>query len=379
MSEAILLVGGKGTRLRPLTTHTPKPMVRAAGVPFLAHQISRAAAAGVTRIVLATSYLAEVFEEHFGDGRREFGLELIYVTEAEPLGTGGAIRNAARRLGCAADEPVLVFNGDILSGVDIAGLVRRHHAAGADVTLHLTRVEDPRAFGLVPTDADGRVLAFLEKPETPEQIVTDQINAGCYVFTRSVIDRIPDGREVSVERETFPELLSTGGRLHGVVDSGYWLDLGTPAAFAKGSADLVRGLVSSPALPGPVGEALVLPGADVSPMAVLSGGSAVSEDVLVEEGAVIEGSVLLPGARIGSEAVVRDSIVGRNARVGARTVLDGVTIGDHARVGADNELPPGARVACGAELADGSLRFSPGAMACLPHVGAVRDTAPAGR
>ncbi|WP_042440382.1 sugar phosphate nucleotidyltransferase [Streptacidiphilus albus] len=376
MSEAILLVGGKGTRLRPLTTHTPKPMVRAAGVPFLAHQISRAAAAGVTRIVLATSYLAEVFEEHFGDGQREFGLKLVYVTEAEPLGTGGAIRNAAEQLTAGPNDPVLVFNGDILSGVDIAELVRQHHLSRADVTLHLTRVPDPRAFGLVPTDPDGRVLAFLEKPETPEQIVTDQINAGCYVFTRSVIDAIPTGREVSVERETFPGLLSGGGLLHGVVDSTYWLDLGTPAAFAKGSADLVRGLVDSPALPGPVGDALVLPGAQVSPRAVLSGGSAISEDVHVDDGAVIESSVLLPGARVGADAVVRNSIIGSHAQVGARTVLDGVTLGDAARIGADNELTTGARIACGTDLPDGSLRFSPGTMACTPHLGAVPQTVP---
>jgi mannose-1-phosphate guanylyltransferase len=374
MSEAILLVGGKGTRLQPLTSHTPKPMVCAAGVPFLAHQISRAAAAGVSRIVLATSYLAEVFEAHFGDGRREFGLDLVYVTEVEPLGTGGAIRNAAARLTCGSGDPVLVFNGDILSGLDIAGLVRQHRAGRADVTLHLTRVADPRAFGLVPTDPDGRVLAFLEKPETPEQIVTDQINAGCYVFTRSIIEGIPAGREVSVERETFPGLLKRGGVLHGVVDSGYWLDLGTPAAFAQGSADLVRGLVESPALPGPVGEALVMPGAEVSPRAVLSGGSAISQDVLVEEGGVIEGSVLLPGARVGPYAVVRNSIIGRNAQVGARSVLDGVTLGDGARVGADNELVPGARIACGIDLPDGSLRFSPGTMACAPHTGAARAT-----
>lgn len=190
MTEAILLVGGKGTRLRPLTVHTPKPMVRAAGVPFLTHQLARARAAGVDHIVLATSYLAEVFEPHFGDGSA-LGLHLEYVTEVEPLGTGGAIRNVAARLHSAPDEPVLVFNGDILTGLDIRALVRTHETTGADVSLHLTKVTDPRAYGLVPTDETGRVLAFLEKPQTPEEIVTDQINAGAYVFRRSVIDTIP--------------------------------------------------------------------------------------------------------------------------------------------------------------------------------------------
>lgn len=248
MTEAILLVGGKGTRLRPLTVHTPKPMVPAAGVPFLTHQLARARAAGVEHIVLATSYLAEVFEPHFGDGS-SLGLHIEYVTEEEPLGTGGAIRNVASRLRSAPDDPVLIFNGDILTGLDIPALISTHRSSGADVSLHLTRVTDPRAYGLVPTDSSGRVQAFLEKPQTPEEIVTDQINAGAYVFRRSVIDAIPVGRPVSVERETFPELLSSGAHLQGMVDSTYWLDLGTPGAFVRGSADLVLGRAPSPAVP----------------------------------------------------------------------------------------------------------------------------------
>ncbi|QXE35188.1 NDP-sugar synthase [Streptomyces sp. GMY02] len=350
MTEAILLVGGQGSRLRPLTSHTPKPLLPVAGVPFLAHQLARAAAAGVTRVVLATSYLAELFEPYFGDGAR-FGLCLEYETEAEPLGTGGAIRNAARRLRGGPEEPVLVFNGDILSGLDIAALREGHRASGAAVTLHLTRVSDPRAFGLVPTAPDGRVLAFLEKPESPEQIVTDQINAGCYVFTRSVIDRIPAGRVVSVERETFPGLLASGIPVRGVVDDTYWLDLGTPAAFVQGSADLVRGIVHSPALPGPAGEALVLPGARVHPRAVLGGGTVIGEGAEIAGGSVVEGSVVLPGARIAAGACVRRSVIGRRAMVGADSSLDAVVVGDGARVGAGNELPAGLRIDCGAEVA----------------------------
>ena len=258
MTEAILLVGGKGTRLRPLTVHTPKPMVPAAGVPFLTHQLARARAAGVEHIVLATSYLAEVFEPYFGDGAA-LGLHIEYVTEEEPLGTGGAIRNVASRLHSGPDDPVLIFNGDILTGLDIRALVDTHETTGADVSLHLTKVTDPRAYGLVPTDDTGRVQAFLEKPQTPEEIVTDQINAGAYVFRRSVIDAIPLGRPVSVERETFPGLLSAGAHLQGMVDSTYWLDLGTPAAFVRGSADLVLGRAPSPAVPGRCGDRLSCP------------------------------------------------------------------------------------------------------------------------
>ncbi|MER7176604.1 NDP-sugar synthase [Streptomyces mesophilus] len=363
MSEAILLVGGKGTRLRPLTSHTPKPLLEVAGVPFLTHQLRRAAAAGVTRIVLATSYLAELFEDEYGDGS-ELGLRLEYVTETEPLGTGGAIRNAAGRLTCGPDEPVLVFNGDILSGVDIAALREGHRAAGADVTLHLTRVEDPRAFGLVPTDDEGRVLAFLEKPETPEQIVTDQINAGCYVFTRAVIDRIPAGRVVSVERETFPELLVSGALVRGVVDDTYWRDLGTPAAFIEGSADLVLGAVDSPAVPGDTGEALVLPGASVGQGAVLCAGTVIGSDAVVEDGAVVEASVVLAGARIATGSVVRNSVVGRGARIGGHCTVDSAVIGDGADVAAGNELPPGLRIGCGVRLPAEGIRVSAGRTPC---------------
>ncbi|MEV7571106.1 NDP-sugar synthase [Streptomyces tanashiensis] len=357
MTEAILLVGGKGTRLRPLTVNTPKPMVPAAGVPFLTHQLARARAAGVEHIVLATSYLAEVFEPHFGDGS-DLGLSLEYVTEEEPLGTGGAIRNVASRLHSGPDEPVLIFNGDILTGLDIQALVSTHSSSGADVSLHLTRVEDPRAFGLVPTDATGRVTAFLEKPQTPEEIVTDQINAGAYVFKRSVIDSIPAGRPVSVERETFPELLSAGAHLQGMVDSTYWLDLGTPQAFVRGSADLVLGRAPSPAVPGRCGDRLVLPSARVAPDAKLTGGTVVGADAVVGEGARVTGSVLLAGAVVEPGAVITDSLIGAGARIGARTVVSGAVIGDGARVGPDNELREGVRVWCDTTLPAGAVRFS---------------------
>ncbi|WP_420033984.1 sugar phosphate nucleotidyltransferase [Streptomyces sp. cg28] len=357
MTEAILLVGGKGTRLRPLTVNTPKPMVPAAGVPFLTHQLARAKAAGVDHIVLATSYLAEVFEPYFGDGSR-LGLHLEYVTEVEPLGTGGAIRNVASHLRSGPDDPVLIFNGDILTGLDIPALVHEHESTGADVSLHLSRVEDPRAYGLVPTDATGRVTAFLEKPQTPEEIVTDQINAGAYVFRRSVIDTIPTGRPVSVERETFPDLLSSGAHLQGMVDSTYWLDLGTPQAFVRGSADLVLGRAPSPAVPGRCGERLVLDTAVVAPDAKLTEGTVVGAGARVGEGARISGSTLLDGATVEPGAVITDSLIGRGATVGARTILTGAVIGDGAHVGADNELQAGVRVWCDAVLPPASVRFS---------------------
>ena len=249
-----MLVGGKGTRLRPLTLSAPKPLLPTAGVPFLAHQLAMAAECGITHVVLATSYRAEMFTEAFGDGA-QFGLSIDYVYESEPLGTGGGIRNAAALLRGGPDEPIVVLNGDILSGHDLPAQVDLHRKKEAAVTLHLVPVDDPSRYGCVPTDVAGHVTAFLEKTPNP---VTNQINAGCYVFRRSVIDQIPAGQVVSVERETFPGLIEAGAVVMGYAEAAYWLDVGTPEAFVRGSCDVVLGALPSPALPGAVGAFLVL-------------------------------------------------------------------------------------------------------------------------
>ena len=346
-----MLVGGQGTRLRPLTLSAPKPMLPTAGVPFLTHLFSRVKAAGVRRVVLSTSYQAEVFAARFGTGA-ELGLELEYVTEQTPLGTGGGIRNVLDRV---RSEDVLVFNGDVLSGVDLRKLMDTHRNGGADVTLHLTRVEDPRAFGSVPTDADGRVQAFLEKSPEP---VTDQVNAGCYVFRRSVLETIPTGRPVSVERETFPGLLAAGAVVLGYVDSTYWLDLGTPATFVRGSADLVLGLAPTAALPGPPGQSVVLPGAVVAADAALTGGTTVGAGCSVGAGARLDAAVLFDGARVDDGAVVVRSVLGKGAVVGPGCLVEDAVLGDGVVLGARNELRAGARVWPGVQLWDGAVRFS---------------------
>jgi mannose-1-phosphate guanylyltransferase len=355
MTEAVLLVGGRGTRLRPMTVHTPKPMLPCAGVPFLHHVLSKARAAGVDHVVLATSYRPEVFREGIGDGA-DLGLRIDYVTEEVPLGTGGGIRNVADLLESKPEEPVVILNGDILSGHDLAAQLAAHAASGAEVTLHLCEVEDPRAFGCVPTDDDGRVTAFLEKAERP---VTNLINAGCYVFRRRVIDEIPPGRKVSVERETFPGLVASGALVVGHVDGGYWLDLGTPADFVRGSRDLVLGALSSPAMPGPVGESLRLDGAVVAAGAVVSGGTTLGARAVVGAGATVEGSVLLDDAVVGAGATVRDSFLGRGARVGDGVLLTGAVVGDGAEVGEGNELVAGARVWVDARIPPYAIRFTP--------------------
>ena len=357
MLEAILLVGGQGTRLRPLTISTPKPMLPIAGFACTEHQIARAKEAGIERIILGTSYKAEVFEKHFGEGEN-FGVELIYAVEDEPLGTGGAIRNAAEYLTCGPDEPVIIFNGDVLTGLDISALVQKWRTANADVAIYLTRVDDPRAYGLVPTDDDGRVIEFKEKPTSAEEIVTDQINAGCYIFKRSVIGRIPSGRPVSVERETFPELLASDAKVIGVVDDGYWLDLGTPLAFAKGSADLVLGLAPSPLIGNRKGESIIEPSAKVDPTAVISGGTYVGHNVFIGQGVKITGSVIFADSVIGQGAKIQNSIISTGAKIGMSAEISGAVVAENAEVGANNELLEGAQIFPNEKIADRSISFS---------------------
>ncbi|WP_375496642.1 sugar phosphate nucleotidyltransferase [uncultured Jatrophihabitans sp.] len=349
-TDAVILVGGFGTRLRPLTLSAPKPMLPTAGVPFLTHLISRLREAGITHVVLGTSYRAEVFEDYFGDGSR-FGVDLKCVVEQEALGTGGGIRNVAPALRA---DTVLVFNGDNMIGVDLVDFVETHVKTDADVTLCLTKVEDARAYGCVPTDVDGRVEAFLEKDPNP---VTDQINAGLYAFKRSVIDTIPTGRPVSVEKETFPGLLASGANVRGYLTTSYWRDFGTPTDFVCGSADLVRGIAPSPAVPQ-TGERLLMPGSSVSPKAHIYGGSTIGTRTAVGAGADIDSSVVFDDARIGAGAVIRRSIIGKGVTVHPGALIEDAVIGDGASIGAGTELRHGARIWPGVDLAEGSIRFS---------------------
>jgi len=349
-----MLVGGKGTRLRPLTLSAPKPLLPTAGVPFLAHQLTRAAEAGIAHVVLATSYRAEMFAEAFGDGAA-LGLSIDYVHESAPLGTGGGIRNAASLLRGGPDDPVVVLNGDILSAHDLQAQVDLHRATSAAVTLHLVEVEDPSRYGCVPTEDDGRVTAFLEKMPHP---VTNRINAGCYVFRRSAIDEIPAGRVVSVERETFPGLISSGAVVMGYRESAYWLDVGTPEAFVRGSCDVVLGRMPSPAVPGSCGESLALSGTVVAADAKVFGGTVLGHGSSVGGGAVIDGCVVFDSASIGAGAVLRDSIIGRGAVIGEGAVVSDAVIGDEAYIGPGNELARGMRVWPGVRLEPTSIRFS---------------------
>lgn len=302
MTVGILLVGGRGTRLGPITSEIPKPMLPIAGKPVTEHQIIAAQRAGITTLVLATSYLSEIFTPYFGDGSK-WGIDLRYAVEKEPLGTGGAIANAATYLDeGSADEPVVIFNGDVLSGHDLAAQIAFHQNKNADVTLHLIQVDDARAFGCVPTDSDGRVEAFLEKMDNP---VTNWINAGCYVFSREVINSIPKEKVVSVERETFPSLIENKRHVYGYKEAAYWLDIGTPAALFKGSRDYVDG------------PSLLASSAAVDPTAQVIGGSSIGAECTVAANARIDHSIVMQGAVIGEGARVTRSFIAPGAQIAA--------------------------------------------------------------
>jgi mannose-1-phosphate guanylyltransferase len=314
-TSAILLVGGMGTRLMPLTSKTPKPMLQVAGVPFTEHQIRKAAQAGISEIVLATSYKAELFEPYFGDGRK-FGIKIKYAVEESALGTGGGIRNAAALLDDC--DQVVIFNGDVLSGHDLSAQIQFHINNKAEVTLYLTKVTDARAYGCVELSQDNQVKSFLEKMENP---VSNLINAGCYIFNRKIIDQIPANKVVSVERDTFPNLLSTGVKVCGYLDNSYWLDIGNPEALVKASADLITGVITSVATPTHSADHLVSPNAQVSPSAIINFGTVIEPEVVVEGNCQISGSIIGKGAKIGENCKIINSIIAPDTQIEAGMVI----------------------------------------------------------
>ena len=319
MTKAILLVGGKGTRLAPLTNQTPKPMLKVAGKPVTEHQIVKAREAGITEIVLATSYLAEVFEPYFGDGSK-FGITICYAVEETPLGTGGAIANAADLLSLEENESVAIFNGDVLSAHDLCQQINLHHSKDADVTLYLTEVDDARAYGCVPVNQDGRVLEFLEKMDNP---TANTINAGCYIFSSRAISEIPRNSVVSVERDTFPHLLKNGFKVFGFVDKKYWIDMGTPQSFIRASRDLILQPSLSPAtkfdLTNKYPDAIVESGATIHATAQIGGGSYISSGATVGAHVQVQGSMIMNNATVGDYCRVENSYIGAGHFVAAQS------------------------------------------------------------
>lgn len=326
--QAIVLVGGEGTRLRPLTSDVPKPAVTLVDRPFLAYAIEWLAAHGVTEVVLACGFLPDVLRAALADEEERAGVEITYVAEPEPLGTAGAIRFAAEALGERLEDRFFALNGDVLADLDLSSLLRAHEERGARASIGLHPVDDSSAYGLVSRDGDGRVLEFLEKTG---EAVPGEINAGAYVLDRSVLDLVPAGRAVSIEREVFPRLVGDG--LCGLLLEGYWMDIGTPERYLQASWDILESRVETrvrPTAPGLLvgGDAAIDEEAKVGPRAVVSGGcriergAEVGDSVLLEgctvgRDALVQGSILAPGAEVEPGAQLVDAVVGRDERVPA--------------------------------------------------------------
>ncbi len=347
--QALILAGGEGTRLRPLTSTVPKPVVPLVDRPFIGFMIDWLRAHGVDDVVMSCGFMAEGVRSVLGDGSA-LGVRLRYVEEPTPMGTGGALKFAEAML----DERFLMLNGDTLTDIDLSAQIARHAATGARATLSLYPVADPSRYGLVRLEADGRVKEFVEKPSADE-IDTNTISAGHYVLERSVLELLEPGRRASIERDVFPRLVGHG--LYGHVHEGYWLDIGTPATYLQGTFDILEGTVATSVRPGEdavliEADVSVADGAQIGPRVVLRAG------VSVGEGSVLESCVVLPGARIGANCSLRECVVGPGATIGDRTSLEGhVIVGEGVCVGADNVLAHGARVFPGVVLGDGAIRF----------------------
>ena len=377
--QAVILVGGEGTRLRPLTYGTPKPMVPLFGVPFLERTLSRLHRAGIDDVILAAGYLPEAITEHLGDGSRLGGMRLTYVIESEPLGTAGAIKNVAEHI----KGPFFVLNGDILTSLDLRAMTKYHEQMGGLGTLHLIKVDDPSPFGCVVHDSTGRVSAFVEKPPKDEA-PTDEINAGTYLLERAVLDSIPHGAPISIERETFPKLLASGARLYAYTTADYWLDVGRPDQYLQAHRDVLDGKLTldptadpeahkgtfylSPpqrggqaaASPMPLGirppaflgvETKLDPAAAVGPYAVIG------NRTCVEAGATIENSVLWDGVMVCGKAHINEAILASNVHIGKDAIVGtGSVIGHDVTIEPGTQIPSDSRIAA-SENAGQSARW----------------------
>jgi mannose-1-phosphate guanylyltransferase len=366
--QALILAGGQGTRLRPLTSTIPKPVVPLVGRPFISYMLEWLRSHGVDDVILGCGHMADGVRGVLGDGE-SLGIRLRYIEEPEPLGTGGALKFAEDLL----DERFFMLNGDVLTDIDLTAELAQHERTGALATLALIPVEDPSAYGLVPLNADNSVREFIEKPGA-EQTETDLINAGAYIIERSVLDGMaPAGTNISIEREVFPTLVGRG--LYGYPADGYWLDIGTPERYLQGTFDILEGNVSTEigrrlseagrALQDGadvqgrvVAPALVGAGSTIAFGAIVGGRTVLGENVTIGPGAHVESSVLLDGASVGQRSTVRGSIVGAGAQIGDHChVEDRVVLGEGVKVGSDNVLTAGARIFPGVQLPEGAIKF----------------------
>jgi mannose-1-phosphate guanylyltransferase len=366
--QALILAGGEGTRLRPLTSTIPKPVIPLVDRPFASYMLEWLRGHGVDDVIMSCGFLADGVRNVLGDGS-QLGVRLRYVEEPKPLGTAGALKFAADLL----EDRFFMLNGDVLTDIDLTAQLRQHEATGARATLALIGVEDPSAYGLVRRNADDSVKEFVEKPG-PEQIDTDLINAGAYILQRDVLDEIaPAGTNSSIERDVFPKLVGNG--LFAFVADGYWLDIGTPAGYLQATFDILEGnvsteigrrltqaglaLVDGARVDGRVvAPVFVGAGSAVAAAAIVGGRAVLGRDVSVGAGSHVESSVLLDGVSIGSRTTVSSSIVGARTTIGDHCHIDGgVVLGEGVKIGAGNILAAGARIFPGVELPEGAIKF----------------------
>jgi mannose-1-phosphate guanylyltransferase len=365
--QALILAGGEGTRLRPLTTTVPKPVIPLVDRPFIAFMLDWLRSHGVEDIVMSCGHLASGIRNVLGDGSA-YGINLRYVEEPRPLGTGGALKFAASLL----EDRFLMLNGDVLTDIDLTAQLAQHERSGAQATLALTPVEDPSNYGLVRTADAGEVTEFVEKP-APDQIDTRNISAGAYVLERSVLDLLEEDQPASIERDVFPRLV--GDRLYGFVAGGYWLDIGTPERYLQGTFDILEGVVGTAVRKRMGGaylciedgvensgriipSALVESGCRIGPGARIGGRVVLEHGVTVGEDTTIEGSVVMQGTELGRNCRLSGCIVGGGVRLGDDCTVDGMSVlGEGVTVGAGNVISNGARLFPGVTLPDGALLF----------------------
>ncbi len=360
-------MGGQGTRLRPLTSTVPKPVVQLVDRPFISFMLEWLLRHGIDDVIMSCGFLADSVRDVLGDGS-ELGIRLRFVEEPEPLGTAGALKLAEPML----DERFLMLNGDVLTDIDLTAQIAQHEQTGARGTLALVPVADPSAYGVVILEQDNRVRDFVEKP-TPGTVDSNLISAGAYVLEREILDLVPPDRNVSIEREVWPELVGDG--LYGFPSESYWLDIGTPERYLQGTFDIVAGNVATA-----VGErmdggglgvregaevrgevlapALIERGVQVEEGAQVGPNVVLGEGVSIGAGSVIERAVILAGSEIGGDCELRDCIVAGGCRIGPRTrITEGAVLGERVAIGADNVIARGARIFPGVQLPDRAIEF----------------------
>lgn len=345
--KAVILAGGEGTRLRPLTIKVPKPVVPVVDRPFLRHQLDLLDTVGVRELVFSVAYQPERVRAVFGDGSA-FGRLIHYAVEESPLGTGGAVKNAERHL----DSTTIVLNGDVLADVDLAAVVRGHRSSGAAATIVLTPVANPSAYGLVETDGDGRVLRFIEKPD-PSQITTDTINAGIYVLETRTLSLIPPGVNHSIERGFFPALLARGDLVRAHVHRGYWIDIGTPEKYRQVHQDILRGRfrVTLEAVPRDGG--WVHGTARIDPTATLVAPFFVGADCVVEaEARIGPDTVLVRGVKVSPRACIEDAVLWPGCTIGPEAKVVGAVLAGQVHIARSAEVGRGALLGEGSTLSD---------------------------